>query len=47
MMPYYVVTYTSVVIEAASEDEALDRVDDLGGGGNWDAMEVWQWQDES
>jgi hypothetical protein len=39
MTKQYVVTYTSMVIEADSEEEAIDRAGDQGGG-NWEAEEV-------
>lgn len=35
----YVVTFRSVVIEAASEEEAIDRATESRGGGNWEAVE--------
>jgi hypothetical protein len=39
-MPEYLVTYTSMVIEADDEDAAIDRAGDMKGGGNWEAEEV-------
>lgn len=36
----YIVTYTSMEIEAESEDEAIERADEMGGGGNWEAIDL-------
>lgn len=33
----YIVTFTSMVIEADSEEEAIDRAGDFKGGGHWEA----------
>lgn len=38
VLKQYVVTYTSMVIEAESEEDAIARADE-GGGGNWEAVE--------
>lgn len=35
----YVVTYTSMVIEADNEEDAIARAED-GGGGHWEATEI-------
>lgn len=39
-VPKYVVTFTSMVIDADSPDEAIDRAGEFKGGGNWEAEEV-------
>lgn len=40
-MPHYIVTMTSMVIEADSADEAIERAGDGNGGGNsWEAVQV-------
>ena len=36
----YVVTFTSMVIEADDEEQAIDKAGDFKGGGNWEAAEV-------
>lgn len=36
----YIVTFTSMVIEADDEDQAIDRACEFKGGGNWEALEV-------
>lgn len=40
MTKQYVVTFTSMVIEADTEEEAIDRACEFKGGGNWEAEEV-------
>jgi hypothetical protein len=40
MTKQYVVTFTSMVIEAENEDEAIDKAGEFHGGGNWEAEEV-------
>lgn len=39
-MPDYIVTYTSMPIEADDENHAIDKAGDSKGGGNWEAEEV-------
>jgi hypothetical protein len=40
-MPTYQVTYTAMLIDADSEEEAIDRaIGDMRGGGHWEAKEV-------
>jgi hypothetical protein len=39
-MPKFIVTYTSMVIEADDGDEAIDRATEFDGGGHWEATEV-------
>lgn len=39
-MPSYIVTYTSMAIDADTEEAAIDRAGDMKGGGNWEAEEV-------
>jgi hypothetical protein len=36
-MPHYVVTFTSMVIEADSPEDAIDKAGDFKGGGSWEA----------
>lgn len=36
----FVVTYTSMVIEATDEEAAIERAGDFKGGGNWEAEEI-------
>lgn len=36
----WVVTFTSMVIEATTADEAIDKAGEFKGGGNWEAEEV-------
>lgn len=36
----WVVTYTSMTIDADTAEEAIDRAGDFKGGGNWEAEEV-------
>ena len=40
MSKQFVVTFTSMVIDAQDEDEAIDRAGEFKGGGNWEAQEV-------
>ena len=37
-MPHFIVTYTSMVIEADNADDAIARAEDQGGG-HWEAEE--------
>lgn len=39
-MPEYVVTFTSMVIDADDEEDAINRAGDFKGGGNWEAVEI-------
>lgn len=39
-MTKYVVTFTSMIIEAEDEDEAIERACEFKGGGHWEAKEV-------
>lgn len=39
-MKTFIVTYESMAFEAESAEAAIARVDDIGGGGNWQAEEV-------
>lgn len=46
-MPEYLVTYTSMLIEADSEEAAIDRAGDFKGGGNWEAELVSDGQEKT
>lgn len=37
---HWLVTYTSMVIDARTASEAIDKAGDMKGGGNWEAEEV-------
>lgn len=37
----FIVTFTSMVIEADDMDAAIERAAEMHGGGNWDAEEVF------
>lgn len=39
-MTQYIVTFTSMIIDAESADDAIDRAGEFKGGGNWEAEEV-------
>ena len=40
MSKQWVVTFTSMVIEADDAEQAIDRAGEFKGGGNWEAEEV-------